>query len=643
MAQDSIKLVELESVTVTGTRLTGTSPITNTVITSKEITKDYRGEEVTYILAKTPSVTVSSDGGHEQGYTYFRLRGIDQTRLNFTLNGVPLNEPEDQGVYFSNFPMFAQNIQSVEIQRGVGTTSNGVSSYGGSLNFESKSGYTKGGGIGVNYGSFNTALLHANYSTGILLNRFSMFGSAGLQMYDGYRENSGGRGYSLFFGGQYYGGKTLVKLTAFSGASNNQQAWLAVSEADIKRNPKTNYNTKGDDDNFRQSMIQAQLVRTLNAESTISGTVYYNRLDGDWDLNLATFGDEGKLNYQLSSNFVGGMVNYNVNWDVLRFDIGVNGSHYNRQHSMSVLPDIDTLLYTNNGIRNGVNGFVKVGVKFGKFMVLSDTELRYTTFEYEGSVQLPTSEWVFLNPKGGLVFKQTPDLHYYFYVGASNREPTRTNMFFGNDNIDSLSQYRLVKAETVVDYELGLKYNRSKINVNFNLYYMDFTNEITLMGALGENGLPLMGNVQSSFRSGLELNVTYTPHRMVTLTNNTTYSYNRIKNQVDGESATYTSPLLTPWLIVNQSVRFNGDRFYVGLDMVYNSESYLDFENKFTTPDFLLLNASVGYYIDKVTLKVDVRNLTNQNYYTNGYAAEGQRYFYVNAPISVFVGCNLNF
>ena len=649
--QDSIdttmRVIDLQSVTVTGTRLDPKQPITNSVVTAEDISDDYRGQEMTYIVSKTPSVTVSSDGGHEQGYTYFRLRGIDQTRLNFTLNGIPLNEPEDQGVYFSNIPMFAQNIQSLQIQRGVGTTSTGVSSYGGSLNFESKFGYKKGLNVGASYGSFHTGLLYANYSSGLVLNnKFSFFGSAGIQRYDGYKEHSGGQGYSFFLGGQYYGKTSRIKVNAFSGASNNQMAWLAVSESDIKENPRTNYNSPDADDNFRQSMVQLQYIEEFNPESKLVTSVYYNRLDGDWDLFAGDM-----LNFQLSSDFVGGMMNYSLDWDLLTINTGVHGNHYVRRHAMAIVPDVETTLYENRGVKNSGSGFTKVGVKLGRFTVLADVEARYAEFDYFGAVDFQKVRWMFINPKGGVVYNQSDNLRFYFYVGHSNREPTRTDMFGGGDNLGDIIDgvevvYNPIKAESVVDYELGSQFTiPNRLNLNLNLYLMDFNNELTPSGTFGENGLPLMTNVDNSFRSGFEIDATYTPHKNVTLGNASTFSWNRMVKDYGGSiGVVQTQPLYSPSIIINQSIRYNVKKFFVGLEGVYNGKSYMDFDNNFEIPDFFLLNANVGYILDKMTLKVDLRNITNQQYFTNGWVGDNnERNFFVNSPLSVFGGVNIAF
>ena len=276
-AQDTTKSISLDDIEVTGVRTDTNTPITQKILTKDDISKIYQGQEMSYILDKTPSIVSQSDGGQPNGYTTIRLRGIDQTRINMTLNGVPLNEPEDQGVYFSNYPNFAMNVKSMQIQRGMGTSANGTSSYGGSINFEGKTGVDKETTAQLGYGSFNTQRINMTYGSGID-KKLALY--AGLSAYrtDGYKYNSGGSGYSAFLSGGYYGDKNVIKFTGFNGHSINKMAWYAVSESDIKKDPRTNYNPNGENDAFDQSFAQLQYVRSLTKKSTITTTGYYNHL-----------------------------------------------------------------------------------------------------------------------------------------------------------------------------------------------------------------------------------------------------------------------------------------------------------------------------------------------------------------------------
>jgi iron complex outermembrane receptor protein len=627
---DTLKVMQLEGVSVTGVRSDSKTPVSQTTISQSDIEKTYQGEEVAKILDKTPSVTFSSDGGHPQGYTYFRLRGVDQTRINMTLNGVPLNEPEDQGVYFSNYPGFTNNIKSAQIQRGVGTSTNGVSSYGGSINFESMDGLLENSEIEFGYGSFNTMRFNATHSTGLLSNKLALYTNFSTFYTDGYKYNSGSEGYSFFMSGGYYGTKDIIKFTAFSGSSINGMAWNATSEDDIRIDPRINYNTIKEDDKFMQSFAQLQYTRRLTSKSLFNTTVFYNRLNGEWDLDLAPLGfGTDVLNYQLSSNFYGILSNFKYVSKKLTANIGLSGNMYNREHAMGLQPDVNTLLYTNIGNKNEVSGFTKLNYDVNRFSFYLDGQVRYVTFQYTGDVNMPNLDWLFVNPKAGLTYKQTNNLKFYVSVGQSHREPTRNDMFGGEDN---LITYTEVKPETVIDYELGGQFKKGKLQFNMNGYYMDFKNEITLIGALGSNGLPLMTNVDKSFRSGIELELKYTILSLIKFSNNTNLSYNRIND--NGKSF---RPLYTPSLISYTSIGYEHKGLYVGTSVKANGKSYIDFDNTHTIPAFVVVDFDLGYTYKNYTIMGKISNVTNQTYFTNGYVVSDTRYLYVNAPLSGYL------
>lgn len=632
--EDTTKMITLEGVSVTGVRADDKTPVTETTLGRDDIKTGYQGEEVSQVLDKTPSITSSTDGGHPQGYTYFRIRGIDQTRINMTLNGVPLNEPEDQGVYFSNYPGFSNNIQSMQIQRGVGTSTNGVSSYAGSINFESPSGIKEFTEVELGYGSFNTKRFNVSYSTGIndkglaIYTNFSTFDT------DGYKYNSGSKGYSFFMGGTYRLKNSVIKFSGFTGRSLNQMSWNAVSEFDINIDPRTNYNTPVEDDNFVQNFIQVQHTQRLTNKSLINTTIYYNRLDGDWDLDLNPLGaGTDVLNYQLASNFYGLMSNYRYSGDKLNTNIGIHGNMYNREHGMALLPHVENRLYTNKGFKNELSGFMKAGYDIGKFTLFGDAQLRYVTFEYNGDVVMPDLNWLFFNPKAGVVFNYCRHFRAYASVGMSHREPTRNDMFMGEDNLIS---YSAVNPEMVTDYEVGFSYLSERFKFKSNLYFMDFKNEITLIGALGSNGLPLMMNVDKSFRSGIEIETSIilldNENGRLALNNNTNLSYNRIN-----DNGMKFQPLYTPPVVSNAELSYKYGPFNLAFTVKYHSSSYLDFSNNYTTPSFIIYGGSIGYTYKDYTISGRVNNITSVQYYTNGYVVDNLRYFYVNAPLSGYI------
>ncbi len=627
--QDTFKTSVLNDVVFLGIRGNKKTPITQKNIDRQKIDSLYNGQEVPIFLNKTPSTTSTSDGGHSQGYTYFRLRGIDQTRINMTLNGAPLNEPEDQGVYTSNYPMFLNNIKTIQIQRGVGTSTNGVSSFAGSINFESENGVDKKLMVELGYGSWNTRRASVSYGSGLLKRKFAIFTSLSAYGTDGYKYHSGGTGYSAFLNMGYYGDKDKFSFTGFTGLSINKMAWLAVAESDINKDPRTNANTNGDNDNFKQTLLQLQHTHTFLNKLKISSTLFYNRLDGNWGMDMNSIGaGTDTLNYGLHSNFFGAISNLNYTSKKVNFNFGVSGNAYNRQHTMRIFPNIDSLIYKNTGYKYEFSTFAKAGFDFWKFTLYLDAQYRYVYFKYAGDVRIPNIQWNFFNPKGGLIFNQNEHVNYYFSIGLSHREPTRSDMFGGNDN---LTTFVHVVPEQVLDYELGANVNYNKIKIQSNVFYMDFKNEITLQGALGANGLPLMNNVSKSFRSGIEFDFDYQISKMFNMQNNMTYSYNRIVT----DNGVF-QPLLTPNFIINQSFGWNYKGFTITANAKCHSTSYLDLQNTQKTPAFVVFGLKIQYQYENFTFIANCVNVTNQKYYTGGYVITGQRYLFVNEPASFY-------
>ena len=625
-AQDSLRIRKLDSILIIGVRADKKTPVSQQILKKEDIQRIYQGQELPSILDKTTSITSASDGGQPEGYTYFRLRGMDQSRVNMTLNSVGLNEPEDEGVYTSNYPGFANSIQSLQIQRGVGTSTNGVSSYAGSINFQSQNGFNKEADLSLGLGSYDTKRLNFTGGTG-LVNKFAFFSSISLFSSDGYKYNSGGNGSSVFISGGYYGDKHILKFLAFSGTSQNGQAWQAVSESDIKKDPRTNYDQQDAHDNFTQSLIQLQDIRKFTLRSTLSTTLFYNRLDGEYD-----YFETGTNSVQLGSNFYGIISNYQYVLNKLRLNLGINLNDYDRGHKNTEdhLADLGIGTYSNRGYKNEFSSFGKISYDLHKFTLFGDAQYRYTDFRYSGDVQMRKIKWDFFNPKAGIMFNQNADLNYYFSVGKTSREPTRTNLFGGMDNLVQLVN---IKPEEVVDYELGSNLHKKRISFQGNLYYMNFKNEITLLGVLGSNGLPLMTNVTRSFRSGLELDGKYVVvSKWFWVSTNLNWSYNRIK---DGENE--LEPLYTPHLVVNEVATLDIRRFEFSAEAKYHSESYISPDNKFTTPEFVTLGFNTSYKYRCFMLLLQMNNLTNKRYYTSGYVINNERYFFVNGTRNFYL------
>lgn len=610
----SDSIITLEEVRIEGVRANSNSPIPQTTIRKAEIQKFHQGYELSQLLDDTPSITSNSDGGHPYGYTYFRIRGIDQTRINMTLNGVPLNEPEDQGVYFSNYPNFLETISSIQVQRGVGTSTNGVSSYGGSINFIGNTGETREFSGKVTAGSFNTRLGNLTISSGNV-NGFSGFLNLSSYETDGYRRGSGGTGSSAYFGGGYKDGKNIFRLTLFTGRSKNGMSWLPVSESDIRIDPRTNYNENDAWDDFSQTFTQFEYNRLFSDNLKLTTTLFYTKLKGEYDYYMV-----GTNYFFLDSDFYGLNTNLNKKYKSGEFNLGVNGNMYSREHKSTF--EFDS--FKNNGNKDDGNVYAKINHNIGNLTLFGDVQFRSVRFTYDGSVEMPTQQWNFFNPKFGLKLKADKGLDVYGFVAKTHREPTRSNLFGGSSNFVELSN---IVSESVLDYELGFNYKDNKTLFNFNLYYMDFKNEITSNGEYGENSLLLFYNVDRSYRSGIEINVLYKFDNGFGIN----YNNNLSKNGISG---TDEVQLYSPEVIQNFTLSFDKKGFSSSISAKYHSSSFIDTANDFTTPSFIIFNSNVGYTYKHFSLYLSLINLTNQQYYTNGSVFNGERQFFVNAPLS---------
>jgi iron complex outermembrane receptor protein len=596
------------------------------------------------LLSETPSITNYSDAGNSQGYSYFRLRGIDQTRINMTLDGVPLNEPEDQGAYFSNYPDILNSVSKIQIQRGVGTSKNGVASYGGSVQLFSPNLYDSSKTtFGFGYGTFNSLRAFGEYNSGVK-NRKALYVRASQIYSDGYKYNSSNNSQSVFLSGGLFYDKSTWKMNLLVGRQQNQLAWLGVSDSLISIDRQTNAN-KNERDQFTQCLAQLQNNWRPNNFSSIQSSVYYTFLNGNYDFNLNNFlglpTTNELYNYAFQSNLIGFFSNYTYSKKHLNWTTGVHGNIYNRQHTGS--EKALGRLYQNNGYKNEISVFSKADYMFKRFTFFADLQYRYVNFDYKGSVALQKLDWHFINPKAGLSATINNNSIVYYSVGYTGREPTRNDMFGGNDDLlaDNLGNAILfnTKPESVLNHELGFRFQKEKLNFNVNLYYMDFQNEIILDGKFGPNGLALTNNVEQSYRTGLELSIRYKITKHFSLKNNSSFNYSRIIEQTE----TF-SPILTPPIIINQEAVFSKNNFTIALSGRYQHQSFIDFANEEKVNSYFLLNSRVSYNLHGFQCSVFLNNITNAKYFNQGYVDfDGSKKYFVQAPTNFYASIQYSF
>ncbi|MFY9309131.1 MAG: TonB-dependent receptor [Bacteroidia bacterium] len=653
---DTLKKQQLEEVPVHAVRAEREQPVTTGTLDKEAIKYNYTGQEMPVILSRTPSVTWYSDGGHYTGYSYMRLRGIDQTRINFTLNGVPLNEPEDQGAYFSNYPDFLNSIRSIQIQRGVGLSTNGTASFAGSVNMESPllndTSYTE---LGASFGSYSTYRISPEFSTGILKNNWSFYGRYSNAGTDGFREHSGNKGQSFFYSGGYIGKKGILKFTGFTGVSKNEMSYLAVADSALKHNYRSNPLSSDENDEFTQSLLMLSYIVPLSKNSILTTTVYYNYLQGGYSILFAP----DLYKFSVQSNFYGGILNYQFQKNKLKLNTGLHCNDYTRYHYASVLPLESKWLYKNHGNKKEVAAYLKLSYTYKQWILFGDVQARHVQFNYSADnntpLSIPPVQWQFLNPKAGASYSLNNKHVLYISTGRTSREPTRNDMFAGYDNIDSLNYMEVgalnrVKPETVTDFEAGLKLLYAKLALDANIFYMQFKNEIAAIGQLSYIGLPLRKNVNSSYRRGVELSLTANPFQKLNFISNAAFSTNRIKSYTtDYDSVTYTNvqPLLTPRVIIDQTINYRFSKYLlIGANGRYMSMAFLDNTNNtnFMVPASLIFNASIELrFLKHYSINFMVNNITNTRYYTSGYVQNGQPYYFAMATRNYFMTLRARF
>ena len=635
---------ELEAVTVRAIRGDGSAAVAQTTRTRAQIDASYAGQEVPMLLTAFPSVTATSDAGVAAGYTYFRIRGLDQTRVNVTLDGVPLNEPEDQGFYSVNLADFANNVQSVQVQRGVGTSSNGTASYAGSVNFESiaLASATRGGDVQVTGGSYGTRRLSVAARSGLTSAGFAGYVRVSSHHTDGYRHDSGNDSRSLFASGGYFGARHVIKATVLSGDARNELAYLASDASEIARDPRTNALSASERDHFRQDVLLLSHSMALGTAAAVTTTVYHNRLHGGYDVLV----DPDMLRFNVGSRWTGALSTVHVARGRMTLDAGAHASEYRRDHWLTLAPDPRTRLYDNAGIKSEASAFTKVGVAVGRAALFADAQLRTTRFSYAPDVNAGVApapiRWTFFNPKAGATVRLGRGWTSFASIGRNGREPARNDMFAGYDNLDAsnetfISPFSRVRPEFVTDGEAGVAYMGATTALRANGYWMQFHDEITPIGRLSTIGLPLRKNVGASRRRGVELEATARPAPWLSASLAASASANRISAYTDDETgATYhdVEPLLTPRLQLGHDVSLRA-RSWLSLGAIgrYTGRSFLanTGDARFIAPASYVADVSATLGGDRHSVLLQLDNALNARVYPGGYTDGTRSYYYVLA------------
>ena len=559
-----------DEVIISAIRATDESPTTYTIMDQAEIAKKNTGRDLPYIFSSSPSTVASSDAGAGIGYTGLRIRGTDLTGINVTLNGVPVNDGEAHAVYFVNLPDLASSINDVQIQRGVGTSTNGSASFGASINIETGDNnpnpYAE---ISSTFGSFNTLKNSVKFGTGILNNKWNFNGRVSQIKSDGYIDRASSNLKSAYFSAGYFGEKDIFKAVMILGDEKTYQSWYGVPKDSLETNRTYNpagemYNNEGDflgyynnqTDNYKQNYYQLHYAHQFSNKFNIvsaayltTGKGYYESYKNDrkfskYGLSDTIIGNDTITRTNLiqqkwlNNKFYGINLSANYNTEKLKLNIGGSWSYYDGDHygkiiwaQVATLGQYDDNWYFNTGKKSDINIFAKANYKLNdKINLYGDLQYRSISYDIVGTHDdlhnlTQSHNFGFFNPKAGIFYQLNSKQNLYFSVGIANREPSRS-VYRDADTSQNILPERLT------DFEFGYSYQTNSILIEANAFYMDYKNQFVMTGKINNVGTAIMTNVPDSYRTGIELVAGFKLLKIVDWQINATFSQNKIKNFV---------------------------------------------------------------------------------------------------------------
>ena len=647
---------ELPGIVVSATRAGTDDPITQNTISQQQIEEFYMGQSPSAVLQRlSPSIVSYSDAGANVGnYVQFRLRGMDQSRINTTLNGVPLNDMVDQGVFFSNFPDFTNSVESIQVQRGVGTSGNGTASYAGSINFESEN-LTEDPQLGVQLtgGSFDTYRASGEVQSGKIKEDLAFYSRFTRTLSEGYKNHSGSDSYSFFFSGGYLGQKNTFKVNAFAGKSQRDQAYLPVLRSVIEDDPQTNNNSPNSTDDFEQELVQLQYIRSMRDNLTLNSSLYYGGARGVFPFGLSP---TDQLLFGLENNHYGFISNLNYRQAGLNLKAGVHGYIFRRENINSTAPNTSTPTYQDETDKDEISFFGKANIRVGQFNLFADVQFRYVNLTFRMDEQImfngstvngvsSSRDWLFINPKAGVTYNFNRRSSAYISFGRTGREPTRTDILQGSGsaitgaNLQSVRNENIVEEEFVNDLEVGYRYRGSRSSFSANYFYMDFENEISQVGALAQNSyVAIRQNVPESYRSGVEFvgEAQITDEFKASL--NASYLTTNVSRFENASSEVFedVEHIFVPEWIIRPGLRFEPTNIFgFGVSGRYVSESFIELSNNpdFVLPEHFILDAQFDVnFTSSVQLSLMVNNIFDELYFNEGVPVDSNFDGVVDGP-----------
>lgn len=575
-----------DAVIVQATRAGAGTPAAYQNLSGDELQKSQHAQDIPYLLSLTPSVVESSEAGIGTGYTSMRIRGTDPTRINVTVNGIPLNDSESQGVFWVNMPDFSSSVENVQIQRGVGTSTNGSGAFGATLNFKTesvnKNPYAE---INSHAGSFNTFKNNVNVGSGLINEHWSFDARISKVKTDGYIDYTFSDHESMYLSGAYYDENTLIQANIIYGNQKTGISWWGVPtemlDTDRTYNPAGQYTDmegnnryyKDQTDNYKQTHYQLHMMQQITARWNASMAIHYTRGEGYYEQykEEEDFTDYGLPNIEvgdtlvrignreivvpdsvlyssdmirqkwLDNHFYG--VTYATNYDLDNVQLTLGGAwnRYEGDHYGNIIWSEFTSLnenqyqwYLNTGTKTDFNIFGKINYQITSALSLfGDVQYRYIDYELDGTddnmealVQHHT--YNFVNPKAGFMLKPSSSWEAYAMFAVANREPTRSDLKAAVRDNDALPTH-----ETLYDFEWGGNWHSKKAALGINFYAMLYKDQLVSTGEKSDVGYDIKTNVDKSYRLGVELMANWQPIKKLELGGNLTLSKNQIEDFVE--------------------------------------------------------------------------------------------------------------
>ena len=671
-----------DEVIVTATRATLVDPVAQSTIKKEEIEKRNLGQDMPYILNMNPSTVVSSDAGAGVGYTSFRIRGTDHTRINVTVNGIPLNDAESHGTWWVDLPDFASSVDNIQIQRGVGTSTNGAGAFGATVNLQTfnlrKTPYAE---INSSFGSYKTYKNSILIGTGLINDRFTFDARFSKINSDGYIDRASSDLTSYSLSGGYYGEKDILKVIFVSGKEKTYQAWNGVPGYILDTNRTYNgigqYTDKdgnikyyeNETDNYWQNHLQVLYSREIIKKLYLNLAFHYTKGKGYYeqykeDRKFSDYGMDDVIvgtdtirqsdmirQKWLDNDFYG--ITYSLTHKKKKWNL-IFGGAWNRYHGnhfgkviwtqVAEKGEYEQEWYRNRGLKTDFNIYSKLNYRLvSSLNLFADMQLRKIWYEIDGidddqRTITQSHNYFFFNPKLGLNYYISENHRTFFSFSVANREPNRDNL------VDADLSGQVPTFETLYDYELGYQFSSRTSKLELNFYYMDYNNQLVLTGQINDVGAPVMVNVKDSYRTGLEITAGFQLTPKLSWEINTTFSSNKILGFTDytddwdtwtqrTEHLGTTDLSFSPNIIAGSSISFNVlKNLDVSFISKYVSKQYIDntSNNERVLKAYFVNDLSFDYnvqtsIIKNISIKLLVNNIFNSMYETNAWI---YKYYY---------------